>query len=284
MPTYRTETIASADGTHIGFRKIGHGPGLVLVQGAMGTAWNYDELARALSSFFTVYLPDRRGRGMSPLAYQPTHVIDRDIEDLDAVMLCTGARFVFGLSSGAIIALAATARLPVILKSAIYEPPFYPRGISHRLILRFNREVGLGRLADALLTAGRIVKLGPKLLRFMPRRLAVLATRAILRREARSGSGRYAPLRLLIPAMRFDFNVVASMDRKARDFATLDKPILLLGGDRSPKYLREALIDLDGILPDADIIEFKGLDHSGPWNVDRGGQPEPIARALREFF
>jgi len=283
MSAYRTETVASADGTRIGFRQIGHGPGLVLVQGAMGTAWNYDELAQALSSTFTVYLPDRRGRGMSPLPYSPTHVIDRDVEDLDALLLHSGARFVFGLSSGAIIALVATSALPAIVKAAIYEPPFYRKGISHRLIRRFNREVAQGRFADALLTAGKIVKLA-RLLRFVPRPLGRLATGAILRREGRSASGEYAPLRLLIPSMRYDFKVVASMDRKTHNFAKLDKEILLLGGDRSPEYLKEALIDLDTILPNADMIEFKGLDHSGPWNTDRGGQPEPIARALQDFF
>jgi pimeloyl-ACP methyl ester carboxylesterase len=283
MLAYRTETVASADGTQIGFRKIGHGPGLVLVQGAMGTAWNYDELARALSSSFTVYLPDRRGRGMSPLPYASTHVIDRDVEDLEALLLHSGARFVFGLSSGAIITLAATAALSAILKAAIYEPPFSQKGISPRLVRRFNRELARGKLADALLTAGKIVKLA-RLLRFIPRFLGRLATGAILKREARSGSGQYAPLRLLIPAMRYDFKLVATMGRNAHDYTTLDKPILLLGGDRSPKYLREALIDLEGILPNAEIIEFKGLDHSGPWNADRGGQPELVASALRNFF
>jgi pimeloyl-ACP methyl ester carboxylesterase len=283
MSAYRTETVVSADGTQIGFRKIGHGPGLVLVQGAMGTAWNYDELASALSSSFTVYLPDRRGRGMSPLSYAPTHVIDRDVEDLEALLLHSGARFVFGLSSGAIITLAATAALPAIVKAAIYEPPFSPKGISPRLVRRFNREVTRGRLADALLTAGKIVKLA-RLLRFIPRFVGRFATGATLKREARSGSGQYAPLRLLIPAMRYDFKVVATVGGNAHDYTTLDKPILLLGGDRSPKYLTEALIDLDGILPNADIIEFKGLDHSGPWNADRGGQPELVASALRNFF
>ena len=84
--------------------------------------------------------------------------------------------------------------------------------------------------------------------------------------------------------MRYDFRVVASMDRKAHGTAALDKPILLLGGYRSPKYLKEALLDLDRILPRADIIPFKGIDHSGPWNADRGGRPEPIALALQDFF
>ncbi len=104
-------SVTSADGTSIGYRMIGKGPGLILIQGAMGTATNYDELARSLAASFTVYLPDRRGRGMSPLAYDPAHTVRRDIEDLSSLVEYGGATFIFGLSSGAMIALAAASAI-----------------------------------------------------------------------------------------------------------------------------------------------------------------------------
>jgi pimeloyl-ACP methyl ester carboxylesterase len=160
-------SVTSADGTSIGYRMIGEGPGLILVQGAMGTATNYDELARSLAASFTVYLPDRRGRGMSPLAYDPAHTIRRDIEDLASLLEYSGAPFIFGLSSGAIIALAAAA-LRSIEKVAIYEPPFVPGGISHLAIKRFNYLVEQRRLAAALVQASKIVKLGSKILAYVP--------------------------------------------------------------------------------------------------------------------
>ena len=69
-------TFTSQDGTQIGHRQIGHGPGIILVQGAMGIAHNYDQLARALAEDFTVYVPDRRGRGRSPKRYGPDHSIE----------------------------------------------------------------------------------------------------------------------------------------------------------------------------------------------------------------
>ena len=59
---YVLGNVTSRDGTQIGYRQIGSGPGVVLVQGAMGTARNYDELARLLAKDFTVYVPDRRGQ------------------------------------------------------------------------------------------------------------------------------------------------------------------------------------------------------------------------------
>ena len=56
----------SADGTSIGYEVLGSGPAIVLVQGAMGTAYTFRELAEALADTLTVVVPDRRGRGRSP--------------------------------------------------------------------------------------------------------------------------------------------------------------------------------------------------------------------------
>ena len=141
-------SLISRDGTKIGYEQSGQGPGVVLVQGALGTTVNYRELAAALSRQFTVFIPDRRGRGMSPRTYNADHSIQRDVEDLDSLLSHCGAHFVFGLSSGAVIALEASRTLPAIRKVALYEPPFQLQGMSTELIDRFNREVGprpLGR-------------------------------------------------------------------------------------------------------------------------------------------
>src|SRR6266480_3974142 len=62
---YTTDAVTSADGTRIGYRQLGQGPGLVLVHGAMQSAQSFMKLATALADTFTVYVPDRRGRGLS---------------------------------------------------------------------------------------------------------------------------------------------------------------------------------------------------------------------------
>lgn len=113
-PAFRVDSAVSKDGTSIGYRIYGQGPGLLIVQGAMGIASNYDQLARALATHFTVYVPDRRGRGRSPRPFTPDHAIERDVEDVQSVVEKTGAHWLFGLSSGAIIALEATRVLPAI--------------------------------------------------------------------------------------------------------------------------------------------------------------------------
>ena len=275
--------VTSRDGTRIGFRRIGRGPSLVLVQGAMGTARNYDELARGLASGSTVYLPDRRGRGMSPKPYTAEHRIARDVEDIDVVLAEAQASQVFGLSSGAMIVLEAARTLPRITRAAVYEPPFYAGGVPSDRIARFNAEVEAGDLASALVTAGGIVGLSPLPVRLLPKRFARLFAGALIRRDGKRSSG-YAPFCGLIPAMRYDFAVVAEMDSRIEELRRLSKPMLLLSGDKSPAYLRQAARTVTNMLGDAQHVELAGLDHSGAWNKDRGGHPEIVAEALRSFF
>jgi pimeloyl-ACP methyl ester carboxylesterase len=265
------ETVESQDGTRIGFTQTGRGPGLILVQGALGTAYNYRDLAQALSSDFKVYTPDRRGRGMSPRPFTVDHSIQRDVEDVCALSLYTGAPYIFGLSSGAVIALTCVAQLDSLRKAVIYEPPFYfDHGIDERRVERFNQEVGDSLFVEAMTTAGEIVKLAPLPIRLMPRFL-------------NSGNG-YADLDELLPAMRYDFRVVGEMSQRLSAFRSVDKPILLLGGTRVPGYLKHSLAELEKTLPKARRTTFRGLDHSAPWNAERGGAPLIVADAIRFFL
>ena len=104
-------TVASKDGTTIAYDKLGQGPALVMVDGAlcsrvMGPG---SSLAPYLSSHFTVFTYDRRGRGDS--TDTAPYAVEREIEDLDAVIAeAGGSAYVFGLSSGAALALEAAAR------------------------------------------------------------------------------------------------------------------------------------------------------------------------------
>ena len=52
----------------------------------------------------------------------------------------------------------------------------------------------------------------------------------------------------LLPAMRYDFNVVGGMAGPLDLFSQVDAQVLLLGGSKSPRYLKEALDALGHIL------------------------------------
>ena len=115
----------SKDGTAIAFERVGHGSPVILVDGAlchrsMGPS---RELAKLLAQHFTVYTYDRRGRGES--GDTAPYAVEREVEDIAALLReAGGTAFIWGTSSGAVLALEAANRLSGIMKLALYEAPF----------------------------------------------------------------------------------------------------------------------------------------------------------------
>ncbi len=280
---FTTASVISKDGTTIHYYQAGHGSGVVLVQGSMGTAQNFMQLAEALADTFTVYVPDRRGRGMSG-DNGGEYTIQKEVEDLDALLSKTGAHYIYGLSTGAIISLRAAIALPAVHKVAIYEPALLINGAPAAMVARYEREMDQGKVAAALITAMKAARMGPPIFNLIPRWLLERMTNMALKSEDKKGSGEYASMRELAPTLRHDLKLVVEMSGKLESFKAVRTEVLLLGGSKSPAYLKAALGALEKILPHAKRIEFPGLGHAASWNSDRGGHPERVAQELRRFF
>lgn len=285
MTDMRTGTVTSKrDGTTIGFRRIGNGPGLVVLHGAMEWSLSHAQLAEALADNFTVYLPDRRGRGLSGPAGDD-HSMASEVEDLEALLSATGSQFVLGVSSGALVALFAGLQLPAIRKVGIFEPPLFPDAREPAAILdRFDRELSNGNLAGALVEGMKGARMGPGFLRALPSRLLAPLTAAAMRQDDKRASERYIPMRSVAPTLHNDFSLALEASGPAERFAGIAAQVLLLGGAKSPAYLKNALDALAKALPDADRVEFPGLGHGATGNTDRGGRPDVVAGRLRAFF
>ena len=142
--------VASRDGTTIAVDRVGEGPPIVIVVGAFNDHTTGAPLAAVLQPRFSVYNYDRRGRGDS--GDTPPYAIDREIEDLEAVIAAAGgSASVFGYSSGAALALQAASRGLPITKLALYDPPLSARGpiwsVDHAAEL--GRLVAAGQRGDA---------------------------------------------------------------------------------------------------------------------------------------
>lgn len=282
--THTTHSITSKDGTSIRYHQFGSGEGLVLVQGTMGTAQHFMELASALADRFTVYVPDRRGRGMSG-AGNGTYSIQKEVEDLDALLTHTGAHDVFGLSAGAIITLQALLTLTTIRKAVIFEPPLYVNGLPNELLERFKREMAAGKTAAAMVSAMLAAQMGPPIFNHIPHRLLEALVNMGLKSEDKKGGGTYPTMRTLASTLNQDIEIVSTMWNRVPRFKEIQTRVLLLGGSESPAYLKTALTALEKVLPNAKRIEISGVGHAAPWNRDqRGGAPETVAKELRTFF
>lgn len=278
MPGYAKNVAHSADGTTIGYRQYGSGPGLILVHGGMQAAQHLSALATALADQFLVLVPDRRGRGSSGPGATGSR-LRQEVEDLQAIIAATGARFLFGHSSGALIALRAALVTPATERIALYEPPLPVRDSTPTAwVPRFHREIAAGKNAAAAVTAMKGARLDPVLAR-LPRWFLTPVTAARLR--DRHPAPDDVPAASLVPTMRFDVQIAREMADTTAEYAALQARVLLIGGTTSPSYLGAALRELAAVLPRAQAVTLPRLGHTGPQN---DGKPEVVARALREFF
>lgn len=284
---FTTGSVTSRDGATIGYRQLGHGPGLVLLHGAMESAQSHMQLAGALADAFTVYLPDRRGRGLSGPCGEE-YSIQTEVEDLDALLTKAGAHHVFGVSAGGLICLQAALTLPAVHKAALYEPALVVDGsVSTAFLTRYDREMAQGKVAAALVTGMKGAQMGPPILNVMPRWLLESFTSKAMASEDKTAKAGDVTMRRLAPTLHYDFQLVAEMAETLERFRAVEVPVLLLGGSKSPAYLKAALGALETVLPHVQRVQFPGLDHGGSSdasNTNRGGKPELVAQALRRFF
>lgn len=279
-----SRSVVSRDGTKIGYRQVGGGPGLILLHGSMSSGAHHAELANLLSDTFTVVVPDRRGRGLSG-PYRPGDSLDQELEDVAVLLDATGATFLWGLSSGACIALHAARTMPAIQKVAIFEPPLLrDRRRAAAILNRFDDEMARGKVGAAMITAMRGAEMGPAWFRALPTALTARLVGMGMAQEAKRPAGAYPTMRELAPTLHADFSVVTESSGRLDDYRSIRAQVLLMGGSKSPAFLKRALADLARVLPGATRVQLEGLDHGASWNADVRGHPGPVAAALRRFF
>src|SRR5579875_2723682 len=298
MPTTRTTSaraelstgsVTSADGTTIGYQRAGQGPAVVVLHGSNESAASHSQLAQALASDFTVYLPDRRGRGRSG-PHRPGHRMATEVEDLQAVVAASGAQSVFGVSISGLIALRTALVTPSIRQVAAYEPALLldRSGRYTAWTGRFDQELGRGRVADALITSMFGFDLALPALRVLPRRLLVAATNTAMKKEDARATAGIVTMRQLAPTIGFEGLLLAELAGSIGSLAGVHADVLLMGGDmKRPAFIRPAFDALARTLPRNRCVHFQGLDHGGssdPGPTNRAGQPAVVAPEVLSFF
>jgi len=260
------ETVRSADGTAIAYDQAGHGPLLIIVDGAMNTrsSGSKPQLVELLAARFTVLSYDRRGRGDSGDT-QP-YAAGREIEDIEAMIDQAGpAACLYGHSSGGCLALDAAAQLgPKVSKLAMYEAPYNDDPAFQQAWAQY-----LEQLASAL--AGN--RRGDAVAAFM-RLVGMPAGQVEAMRQAPFWPGMEA----IAPTLAYDHAGVIGQDPSVpvKRAAQVDVPALVVYGTASPPFMAETATTLSKALPHAELRALDGQDH----NVD----PAVLAPVLTAFL
>ncbi|MFC6885250.1 MULTISPECIES: alpha/beta fold hydrolase [Actinomadura] len=257
------QAVTSADGTAIAYERSGTGPALVLVDGAMchRAAGPMRPLAALLRDAFTVYAYDRRGRGES--GDTGPYAVAREVEDLRAVIAETGGEaYVYGISSGAALALTAAGSGTGIAKLACFEPPFTGESEDAARLkeytARLNELLAAGRRGDAVELFMTTVGVPPQAVAGM-----------------RSQPG-WAAMEAIAPTLAYDDEILGD-GRVPRELAArIGVPALVLSGGASPEPLQRAARTTADAIPTARHRTLDGQTHDV--------SPDALAPALTEFF
>jgi pimeloyl-ACP methyl ester carboxylesterase len=256
-------SVASKDGTIIVFEPSGQGPAVVLVGGVLGDRSQQAPLAALLAQQFTVFNYDRRGRGES--GFTPPHALEREIEDLDAIIDAAGGEaFVYGTSGcGALALYAAAAGLaPKIKKLAIWEPPYIVDDSRPPAPQDYKEQL------TKLLAAGRR---GDMVELFMTQAVGIPAEFVAQMRQAPWWPAQEALAHTLI----YDSAIMGDFSLPTERVASVTVPTLVLDGGETA-WLSHAAQAVADALPNAQRRTLQGQPH----NV----APEAIAPVLVEFF
>jgi pimeloyl-ACP methyl ester carboxylesterase len=257
----------STDGTAIAFDRSGQGPALILVDGALcyRASGPSRPLARALAEHFTVFTYDRRGRGDS--GDRTPYAIEREVDDISALIREAGGdAFVYGVSSGAALALEAASRGLPVSKLALYEAPFIVDDsrppIPDDFMSRLNQALASGRRGDAVRHFMRLVGVPAvfiALMRFMPA---------------------WSKLTAVAHTLPYDITIVKDYQKgtplRPTPWAGATMPTLVMDGGKSPAWMRTGMRSLADVLPNATYRTLEGQTHMI--------RPQALVGPLVDFF
>jgi pimeloyl-ACP methyl ester carboxylesterase len=259
-------TVTSKDGTKIAFEQAGQGPALILVAGATqyrAVDQSAADLIARLAPHFTVINYDRRGRGES--GDTPPFAVEREIEDIAALIdHAGGSAFLYGISSGAALAMEATIALaPRVKKLAMYEVPYNDDATARQGWLTYRKEL------QAALAEGRH---GDAMVLFLTL-VGVPADQVAGMRQMPFWPGFEA----VAPTLAYD--AAALGDEAAVPVARAAEvavPTLVMDGGASPPFMHTTAVALAAAMPHGQQRTLEGQTH----NV----APAALAPALIEFF
>ena len=235
--------IESPDGTRIGCEVLGDGPPLLAIHGSTADRGRWSAVRDALAERFRLHLMDRRGRGLSAAEAPGPYSIDREVDDIRALVAAIGEPVALLVHSyGATCGLAASDD-PGIVRMLAYEPAF---GVSEDFPV-----AAVPEMEAALERGDREAALEA----FFRRALhlddaAIQAVRATPMWEARLAAVHTLPR-----------EVLAAGAFRPPDLAAIGPRLRLLLGTESPGHLQASTWAAHAAAPGSELRELPGHGH-----------------------
>jgi pimeloyl-ACP methyl ester carboxylesterase len=240
---------------------LGDGPAVILVSGGSVDRSSNAPVAELLADRFEVFNYDRRGRG--PSGDTPPYAVEREIEDIDAVIgAAGGSASLYGSSSGAALVLEAAASGLAINKVALWEPPYI-------IDPAFRPPANTAETFTELVSSGRR---GDAVEFFMTK---VVGMPAEFAAQAKTQPW-WAATEALAHTLAYDATIMRDYSVPLERAARVKAPALVITGGASFPFMHETARALVEALPNGEARTLEGQTH------DVG--PDVLAPALSEFF
>lgn len=260
----------SADGTRIAYDLTGPTPGLVpavvVVDGVLAHRLPVTlAVATVLRERVTTLRYDRRGRGGS--GDTAPYSVDREVDDIAALLEITGPAALLGISSGVYLALRAAADLGARVTGVLCYEPTYDVASGEppadpRIIAGVEACVEVGDPGSAVELFLDVVGMPCRLL---PRMRA---------------SASWADLEAMAPTIAYDGRVLAGIALGSRALMCrwhlITQPVLVVDGAASGATVAAAARSLAAVLPAARRVTLPGHGSDVP--------PEAMAEAVASLL
>jgi pimeloyl-ACP methyl ester carboxylesterase len=258
--------LATDDPAGVVYQDEGSGPVVLVVHGGLSDESAWAKVAAELTPSFRM-VRIRRRLYRTELPADPATDFASEVDDLLALAAEIGQPSVIvGHSSGAIVALETVVRDPApFLGCVVYEPPVVVRA-------PIGGATGVAD-ARAALAKGRP---GSALRIFVTRMVGMPAPVGWLM----PALVRLNPtIRSFVPRQIDDTDAINLLGNRLAAYASIDLPVLLLTGGKTPRHLRDRTDSLAEVLPAArPVAVLPGQGHAASERA-----PAEVARLIRDF-
>jgi pimeloyl-ACP methyl ester carboxylesterase len=253
----------ASDGTTVRAIDEGIGTPILVLHGGMGDGTTWAPVTDLLNQRFRTVRLHRRQYRLD--LEGPPVTMAQEIEHVAAIAGRLDKPLLVGHSSGAVLALEALVAAPDAYSGAVlYEPPVViGEPLGGPKLVPAREAYANGKAGTALAIFLRdVVRMNP-----------------LLCWAAGMAMGRQPEMRGRIGRQLDDTDALDALGVRLDAYAKLDLPILLMGGDKSPRHLGERLDALEHALPHTRRLQMHGQGHGAERRA-----PDRVARAIAKHL